>query len=55
VQRSGSSIARRTIFTPARGSGVLWEQRHAAAGYDALLDRRPRRVKRVRNAALLGS
>ena len=60
--RIGSSSARRRIFTPVcsspsaltlvqRGDGV--DQRHAAAGDDALLDRRAGRGQRVLDAVLL--
>mgnify|MGYP003694403855 CR=1 FL=1 len=60
MQRSGSSIARRTMLTPKRSSvadpdavegGLAADEGHAAAGDDALFDGRTRRVHRVLDAA----
>ena len=62
IWRSGSSSARRMSSTPYASVAVELqvverrcraEQRHAAAGHDAFLDRRARRVQRVLDARLL--
>ena len=60
--RSGSSSARRRMLTPVWTSPSAWtpssdrngvDQRHAAAGDDALLDRRAGRAQGVLDAVLL--
>ena len=62
ICRSGSSSARSTILMPAvlvgvgavqlAERGARAQQRHAAAGQHAFLDRRARRVQRVLDARL---
>ena len=65
IKRSGSSMARRTMLTPAFWSSSVEarprgrrapsgaQQRDAAAGHDALFDGRARRVQRILDARLL--